>query len=276
MVGKEVLCALANFRLILAKSAEFLISDLINSLIVVSKISMDKKYAEYLLNKTKEDYNFIADDFSRTRDYLAERMKSLGKYVKDGDKILDLGCGNGILVELFFKKNINYTGVDNSEKLIGIAKKNYPGQEFLVASALNIPFPEGCFDKVFCLAVFHHIPSEELRLQVLREIRRVLKPGGQLVLTVWNLNPFRSILIGKGKRALDFFKHYFLRIFRRTKLDFNDFFVLWKNDCRRYVHYFSKGALGKLAREAGFKIKETGISKTGKTKESNIFLLAEK
>ncbi|OGZ19010.1 MAG: hypothetical protein A2175_01635 [Candidatus Nealsonbacteria bacterium RBG_13_42_11] len=237
---------------------------------------MDKKYAEYLLKKTKEDYNLIAEDFSNTRNFISDDIIMLGKYAKEGDKILDLGCGNGRLNEAFEGKKIEYTGVDNSEKMIEIAKKKYPPKKFLLNTNLNLPFSNDYFDKVYCLAVFHHIPSEEFRLQALNEIKRVLKPSGLLILTVWNLNPFKMILIGKKKRTLSFFKCSILKVLGKSKIDFNDFFIPWKDVCQRYIHYFTKGELKKLAEKSEFKIKKTGISESQKMRESNIYLIAEK
>ncbi len=104
--------------------------------------------------------------------------------VKENERVLDLGCGNGRFYENL--KNTNYTGIDNSEKLIEIARRNYEGVDFRVASALDIPFKDEEFDRVFSLAVLHHIPKE-YHNKFLKEVKRVLKNNGLLILTVWNL-----------------------------------------------------------------------------------------
>ena len=167
---------------------------------------MDKEYAKYLLEKTHQDYSRIAEEFSKTREYLPEERKDLLlQYITPGDKVLDLGCGNGRFSGVF-QKDIEYIGVDNSEGMIEIARKKYPGADFSVADALNLPFPENYFDKVFSFAVIHHVPSTELRIKFLKEARKVLRPGGILILTVWHLNPFKMILIGEYGRAKDFLK----------------------------------------------------------------------
>ena len=221
---------------------------------------MDKEYAKYLLEKTRQDYNLIAEDFSRTRGKMWEELKFLEEYIIDGEKVLDLGCGNGRLYELFKEKFVDYYGVDNSDKMIEIAKSRYPKIKFQVADALNLPFPENFFDKVISIAVLHHIPSEEFRLQFLNEIKRVLKPEGKIILLVWNLSIWKSFF-------------FFLK---NWKLDFGDSFIPWGNEVLRYVHRFSKNELKKLAEKVGFKVRETKILKRPRSKKSNILLVAEK
>lgn len=229
---------------------------------------MDKKYAEYLLQKTKNDYNLIADDFSRTRALVWPETTALfDKYIVQGDKILDLGCGNGRYLDYFEGKEVNYSGVDNSEKLIELAKNRYPKANFQVADALNLPFSDDFFDEVFSVAVFHHIPSEKLRVDFLKEAKRVLKPGGILILTVWNF--------WKTKEFFLHLKFIILKLFG-SKLDFGDFLEPWSNKTLRYYHYFTKGELIGLAKKAGLVIKEIGIVKNKKINRRNTFLVAEK
>jgi len=140
---------------------------------------MKKEYAENLLKKTKQDYNEIAQEFSATRYQIWEETKFLfNDYVMPGDKVLDLGCGNGRFFEFLKDKDIHYIGVDFSEKLVEIAKEKYPKVKFQVADALNLPFPNNYFDKIYSIAVLHHIPSEKFRIQFFEEARRILKPNG--------------------------------------------------------------------------------------------------
>jgi ubiquinone/menaquinone biosynthesis C-methylase UbiE len=207
---------------------------------------MDKKYAEHLLNKTKEDYNLISNQFSSTRQFFWRDLEYLIHYTSSGDKVLDLGCGNGRLLGIFKERkiNIDYIGVDNSDKLVEEAKKNFPGVNFQIANALKLPFPENYFDKVYSIAVLHHIPSKELRSQFLKEIKRVLRPGGLLILTVWNL--------WRRKTACkSFFENAFLKIIGKSKLDFKDTFYPWKSNegktlAQRYFHLFTRRELKKI------------------------------
>lgn len=237
---------------------------------------MKREYAKYILNKTKEDYSLIADDFSRTRSFAWDELKLLVQYITPDDKVLDLGCGNGRLLQIFEDQDIEYIGIDNSEKLIKIAKEKYPQKNFQVADALNLPFPDNCFDKIYSVAVLHHIPSIELRFQFLKEAKRTLRPGGLLVLTVWNLWQRKTawkLLI----------KTTILKLLRKSQLDFRDIFYPWKNSgkeiiAQRYFHLFTQKELKKLFKKAGFKIKEIGIleKKRKEKKWTNIYLIAEK
>jgi len=216
---------------------------------------MKKELAKKLLNKTREDYNRIAGDFSGKRKYPWKHSLFLFKYIKKGDKVLDLGCGNGRLYQVL--EGVQYVGLDFSKELIEIAKKNYPQADFILGPGLNLPFSDNCFDKVFSVAVLHHIPSEELRLKFLKEAKRVLKKNGLLVLTVWKTRKF-------------ILKYSFLKILGLNKMDFGDVFIPW-GGVKRYIHCFSKKGLRKLAKKAGLRVQEIGVDR--KAKNRNIYLV---
>lgn len=229
---------------------------------------MEKEYAEYLLNKTKEDYNLIADDFSRTRWNIWAEFGIFADYVRNDDKVLDVGCGNGRLLELLKDKTIDYTGIDVSEKLIGLAKKKYPKNNFIVADNLNLPFSDESFDKVFSVAVLHTIPSKELRRKALLELKRVLKPKGFLILTVWDVWRKDTLPL--------LMKFSLLKLIGKSKLDFGDAFVPWSDKTQRYYHFFRKNEIQSLVERNGFRIIKKGVVKNENGKRSNIYLIAEK
>jgi len=236
---------------------------------------MNKDYADFLLNKTKDDYNRIADKFSSTRGYVSGDILVLAQYAEPDDKILDLGCGNGRLSEIFKNKRIRYTGVDFSKELIKIARKKYPKEKFLLADAMKLPALKNIFDKVYCLSVLHHIPSEEYRIKFLKEIKRVLLPCGKIVLTVWNMHK-----VSKARALI--FKNNFLRFFGLSKLDFNDLFYPFnhqsgKREADRYIHAFRPNELARLVQKSGFKVEEIKFLKRGKKQENeNILIVAKK
>jgi len=234
---------------------------------------MDSDYANYLLQKVQTDYNQIAERFSKTRSKLWPELLFLKDYVKEKDRVLDVGCGNGRLYELFRDKQIQYFGVDFAKRLIEIAKRKYSDWSddtsiptFLRINALNLPFESNFFDKIFSISVFHHIPSTEKRILFLKEMKRVLKPEGELFLTVWNLWQRRYLPL--------ILKYFFLKVLGRTRLDFFDIFLPFEG-VERYYHCFRPGELEKIATEAGFKIIELKYLKRN-NKKYNIYLRAKK
>lgn len=220
-----------------------------------------------MLKKTRRDFNLIAPDFSRTRWRMWPEFKNFREYVEDGDKVLDAGCGNGRLLELLGDKDIDYVGVDFSENLIKIAQKKHPQYKFLVGDVLDLSLEDNSFDVVFSVAVLHHIPSKEFRQKVLEEVRRVLKPQGTLILTVWDV-------WGKKKAWLNVLKYGFLKILGKTKLDFLDVLVPWGKKTLRYYHYFTKTELINLVNKAGFEIEDRGLVQNKKRTRSNIYVVA--
>ncbi len=234
---------------------------------------MKKERAKFLIYQNIQTYNRIAEHFAQKRKILTKDLIKLSHLIKPGERILDVGCANGRFCELVFKKKAKYWGIDTSRKMIEIAKKQYPYAKFFVSDPLSFPFGKNFFDKVFCLSVFHHIPSKELRIKFLQEIKRVLKPGGIIILTVWNLRKKRKI---KGL----LFKYTLKRIFGKSDLDFGDLFLPWKNEkgkilASRYFHVFSKRELISLLKKAGFEIKKSGLIERS-AKENNIFVIAQK
>jgi len=233
---------------------------------------MKFKVSENIINQTRDFYNKISKDFNRTRSFNWREVSPIVcKFINNNHKVLDLGCGNGRLFDLLKQKNVSYVGVDSSENLINLAEKKYKdtGAKFFVSNALNLPFSKNSFDCVVSLAVLHHIPSKQGREKFFKEIKKVLKKDGILILTVWNLwqNPKAINLL---------FKYTFLKLFRKSDLDFGDIYYPWKNSKgellgKRFLHFFSIRALEKIAKENGFKIIKKGILPRGK-KYSNIYL----
>lgn len=230
---------------------------------------MDKDYAKYLLDKTRKDYDLIAENFSKTREFIWEETRFLfDDYLSGGEKVLDSGCGNGRYFPTFKDKNVDYYGIDNSERLINIAKNKYPYGRFQLGDVLNIPFPDDNFDRVYNIAVLHHIPSKELRISALKEAKRVLKRKGLLILTIWHFHKLEARYL--------LFKYSLFKLFGKSKLDYRDILEPWADKTNRYYHYFSKKELECLVKEAGFKIKKIGLIKNRKGNRQNFYLIAEK
>lgn len=228
---------------------------------------MKSEYAQYLIEKTKDYFDKNVDSFSGSRNRLWPEFEELKKYMKGGEKILDLGCGNGRLFELFKNRNVKYTGVDTSVEFIERAKEKY-GDYFVVANAFNLPFPDNSFDSIWAIAFFHHIPSKHLRLKVFKEIKRVLKKDGKIIATCWNFYQLHYLRI--------LLKFTFRKLFGLSRLDFKDVLLSPKKlKIQRYYHAFTKKELKKLFQKAGFKIEELRYLKRN-GKKTNILIVATK
>src|SRR3989338_1533889 len=103
---------------------------------------MHPEIAKEILKDTISSYNAIASRFSDTRSFSRPFLQKLAKYAESGGKILDIGCGNGILLESL-PKNMDYFGIDVSASLIEEAGKKYEEfkEKFSVFNGLKIPFP---------------------------------------------------------------------------------------------------------------------------------------
>ena len=218
-----------------------------------------------IIHKTREDYNRIAPLYAATRYKLGDDLKPFKKLVKDGQNILDWGCGNGRLVYLLEDKKVSYFGLDQSQGLLDEAKKQWAqkiksGQVKFFSTASRLKnFTNDFFDLAFLVASFHHLPDQDTRLKLLQKIYKELKPKSKIIITVWNLES-------------DWAKNKFQKDWEL--MSENDFIIPWKNGkgeliVKRYYHHFSQEELKSLLKRAGFKnIKmsyDGNVKFTGKT-----------
>ena len=110
-------------------------------------------------------------------------LKLTGHKPKSG-VLLDLGCGGGYLTNYFLKLGIEAVGVDVARELKN-AKKNAPGGSFINADGVKLPFREESFNTVILNDVLEHVPYN-LANSMLNEVKRTLKVGGKLYISVTN------------------------------------------------------------------------------------------
>lgn len=95
-------------------------------------------------------------------------------------RVLDAGCGEGVLVEEFADR-LRIEGID----------ANYSSPRVRTGTLTSLPYPDGSFDRAVCLDVLEHLAFEDQRV-ALRELARVLRSGGELLVSVPNLAHLQS------------------------------------------------------------------------------------
>ena len=174
-------------------------------------------------------YNF------RHRSIFKTELEELASKWQKG-KLINLGCGHGPDF-LPFKDTFELHGVDFSIEMLKLATKYAGKYKFKVnlsqADIRQLPYPDNTFDCAISAATYHHVSGEEERLEAFIELKRVLKPGGEAFITVWN----------KWQPAFWF----------KSK----DAYIPWHkkdNTLARYYHLFSYYELEKLVKKARFEI----------------------
>ena len=105
---------------------------------------------------------------------------------RDGEKILDLGCGTGRHTVYLIKQGFKVYGCDCSQKALDILREIAPEIELKKCDMASLPYENDVFDAVLCHQVIQHAKSEDIKKAV-NEIERVLKNGGSLYLSVPSL-----------------------------------------------------------------------------------------
>ena len=177
----------------------------------------------------KNIYENIADRFSSSRVYT---WSWIDKFLENLDKdslIYDIGCGNGR--NMIHDKH-RFIGVDNCEKLINICKSK--NLDVINSNITNIPLESNTCDTIICIAVFHHLSNKINREKALLEMKRLIKDGGTILLSVWSIN--------QPKKT------------RRTFYKYGDNIVLWNNYgtiYERYYYIFEIHEIKDLFKKAG-------------------------
>ena len=222
---------------------------------------MNSATAERLLTINREFYNRFGAQFSATRQRLQPGLKRFLDSLHEDVSILDLGCGNGhFLRELNMRGHkAALLGVDFSLPLLRDAE-SAPEVEFrevdldqLSAVSGQLAVDNG-WDVITMFATLHHIPSTEIRMDILQTVRRLLKPNGKFILSNWQfLN---------SKKLTARIQPWSRVGLTDEDLDEGDYLLDWRSggEGLRYAHQFSVEELLGLAGQAGMRVTDSFLS----------------
>ena len=216
-------------------------------------IKASEKPTEIEKKHVYEVYDKISAHFSHTRykpwPKVAEFLNSLEK----DSYVLDIGCGNGKYLSV--NENLKMFGTDRSGNLLSIAKEKNINSQFFVADSLKLPIKAESFDAAISIAVIHHFSNELLRIQALKEMFRIVKKGGKILVYVWAMEKKE-----KKFTEQDNFVPWHLqnKYENETKVETlqngPNIMEDKKIDCtvyQRYYHVFYKGELEDLINKTG-------------------------
>jgi ubiquinone/menaquinone biosynthesis C-methylase UbiE len=156
-------------------------------------------------------YDPVVAKTLRERAFKSGLLEQAG--LRTGDAVLDLGCGSGTLALMAWQAQpgLHIVGVDADPAMLSQARAKArhadAGISFDQAFAQHLPYIDACFDTVLSSLFFHHL-DRPAKIAVLREARRVLKPGGSLHIADWGraANPlmrlaFHAIQLLDGYRT---------------------------------------------------------------------------
>lgn len=202
-----------------------------------------KQNDETIKRAVREFYEAHGAEFSATRRGAWDVMRLIQDAVQPGQTLVDVGAGNARLAREI-PDNVRYIAIEPSSSMRVDAERflrSRQDSEVRMGAFPHLPARESSADVVACLAVLHHLTLDERKTAVV-ELWRILKPGGTLVLTVWNL---RSKRFFRWKTWLA----AWLRFGFVTNGGRGDVWIPWNSEqgvVQRYVHCFTQDELRQL------------------------------
>ena len=141
----------------------------------------------------------------------AKRLRRLSSLPK-GKNVLEIGCGNGtgtkLIIKYFIPKKIYATDLDERMVELAIKKNTNPNTHFEIGDASNLKYENNQFDAIFNFGIIHHIPNWK---DCLEELKRVLKPGGELIIEDLSIETFKTLT---GRILKKITKHPYNEMYR--------------------------------------------------------------
>ncbi len=139
-------------------------------------------------NLVETGYDRVAERYLATKDpehpLTLSALEEVARDLPPGAAVLDLGCEAGVPATRWLaERGFDVTGVDLSERQLGLTRRLVPGATFLKADMTELDFDAGAFDAVVAFHSIIHVPREE-HPALLQNIQRWLKGGGHLLATL--------------------------------------------------------------------------------------------
>ena len=198
---------------------------------------MENDVRRKLAQEVSSFYESQGAVFSSKRTWPWDLMRLMADRLEPGNLLVDVGAGNGRLADAL-PQGVRYLGIEPSFALREEATMRFADRvdrEVRPGSLSGLDLPDASADAVACIAVLHHIPSREWRLDAVRELHRILKSGGILLVTVWNLRARRFW-------SWSTFKYAWLRLTGIVGGEAGDMRYAWRageTPTSRYVHAFT-------------------------------------
>lgn len=222
---------------------------------------MNSVTAERLLTINRKFYADFGDQFSATRQRLQPGVKKILDSIQEDVSVLDLGCGNGYFLNEISRRGHKAAllGVDFSLPLLRNAE-SMPGVKFHEADLSKLPGISNQlsvtddWQLITAFAVLHHIPSTEMRLDILKTVRKLLKDDGKFILSNWqflNSEKLKSRIQPWGRVGIN-----------EDDLDEGDYLLDWRSggEGLRYAHHFTARELLGLAEQAEMRVTDSFLS----------------
>ena len=221
---------------------------------------MNAQLQDRLLAINREFYARFAREFSGTRTVEHANLSAIMPYLRNGVKLLDIGCGSGRVAERLDREKltVDYVGVDVTPSFVAAARSRASRLVRVHAEfeLLDITTPgwtetvstHAPFDVALAAAVLHHIPGFELRCAVLCAVRSLLRPRGILVLSNWQFQNdprLRKKVVPWERLDID-----------PRALEEGDTLIDWKRggEGYRYCHLLTTSEIERAAAQAGFTV----------------------
>ncbi len=246
-------------------------------------------------------YQTVATTFAETRqtpwpgwqkswEVIAEKLLPKGT---SSLAICDVGCGNGrfaqfCLDQLQNQVALDYLGIDQSSNLLAEAEKSLEQQpafpqtlsqiiRFKQLDVIELLINKGSlsdaialqFPLVTAFGLFHHIPSQGLRIQLIQQLAELLSPGGLLIITFWQFQ-FNEALMARQVSPEK-------AGFQATDLEVNDYFLTWERGQQaiRYCHLTDTPEQNLLICHSGLRVLSY-FAADGKTGQDNSYYILQK